>query len=80
MRRYKEKIEENYNKIVNGKDSGNFYKVKVLGDDEDWASCLCSWVEDGEELLKVGDFLVVDEDEWVFHLTLHLLCVGDEVG
>lgn len=32
---YKEKIEENYNKIVNGKDSGNFYNVKVLGDDED---------------------------------------------
>lgn len=32
---YKEKIEQNYNKIVNGKDNGNFYKVKVLGEEED---------------------------------------------
>ena len=31
---YKEKIENNYNKIVNGKDSGNYYNVKVLGEDE----------------------------------------------
>ena len=53
--------------------------LHILSNHEDRTTCLCSRVQDRQELLQVADFLVVDEDERVLHLTLHLLRVSHEV-
>ena len=53
--------------------------VNVFCDDEQRTSALYGRLEDGQEVLQVGDLLIVDEDVGVLHDALHLLCVGDEV-
>ena len=60
-------------------EGGEGFAIHVLSDDEQRTAGLYGGFEDGEEVLEVGDLLVVDEDVGVLHLALHLLGVGDEV-
>ena len=53
--------------------------VYVLCDDEQRTSALCHCLEHWEHIFQRADFLVVEQDVWVVHLTLHLLGVGHEV-
>jgi hypothetical protein len=54
--------------------------LDVLGDDEQRATRLRAALEHGQELAKVRDLLLVDEDVGLLELRLHRLGARDEVG
>ena len=56
------------------------FAVNVLGDDQQGTSALHGGFEDRQEVLDVGDLLVVNQDVGVLHHALHLFGVGHEVS
>ena len=61
-------------------EGGESFGINILSDDEQGTACLYGRFEDGEEILEVGNLLVVDKDVGILHLALHLLGIGDEIG
>ena len=61
-------------------EGGEGLAVDVLGDDEEGLAGLGDLLEHGEEVLHVGDLLVVDEDVGVLEDGGHGVAVGGEVG
>ena len=61
-------------------DGGQGLALDVLGDDQELAAGLDDLLEQGQDILDVGDLLVGDEDERVVDDGLHLVGIGDHVG
>ena len=59
---------------------GQSLRVYVLSDDEQGTSALGCRLQDGQEVLDIGNLLVIDENIGVLHDALHLLRVGDEIA
>ena len=59
---------------------GEGLAVHVLGDDEQLLAALGHRLENRDEVVHGRDLLLVNEDQRVGELDLHLLLVGDEVG
>ncbi len=58
---------------------GQRLAVDVLGDDQEGLARLGDLLQHGQEVLHVGQLLLVDENEAVLQHGLHALGVGDEV-
>ena len=52
----------------------------ILSNDEERTAALYGRFQDGQEILEVGNLLVIDEDIGILHDTLHLLGVSNEIG
>ena len=59
--------------------SGESLRVYILGDNQQWTAALSSRLQDRQEVLEVGYLLVVDEDIWILHNTLHLVGICHEI-
>ena len=59
---------------------GEGVAVDILGDDQKRLARLCDLLEEREELPQIGDLLLVDQDQGVSQLTIHLRGAVDEVG
>ena len=60
-------------------EGGECLALDVLGDDEQRLARLHHQFEQGQQRLKPGEFLLVDEDVRALELGHHLLGIGDEV-
>jgi hypothetical protein len=56
------------------------FAFDVFGNDEQRLASLDDGLKDGEQRLKGGKLLLVDEDVGVLKLGHHLLGIGDEIG
>ena len=59
---------------------GQRFAFDVFGDDQQRTAGLGGLLQNREEVLHVGDLLVVDQDHGVFKGSFHPLRIGDEVG
>src|SRR5699024_8418713 len=59
---------------------GQGVALHVLGDDQQLLAGLNHLLQQGQQLLDVGNLLIGDEDEGVVQNGLHLLGVGDHIG
>ncbi len=57
------------------------FSIDIIGNDEQGAlRFFHHFFKDGNEVARIGEFFVGDEDEGVLILNSHLLCIGDKVG
>ena len=61
-------------------DGGQSLALDVLGDYQQLAACLDDLLEQGQDLLNVGDLLIGDEDESVVNDGFHLVHISCHVG
>src|SRR5690606_25496709 len=59
---------------------GQGLALDVLGDDDQRAARLDHRFEDRQHGLQAAELLLEQQDERLFHLSLHLVRIGDEVG
>ena len=59
---------------------GQSLALHVLGDDEQLLAGLHHLLQNGQDLLNIGNLLVGDEDVGVVEHRFHLLGIGDHVG
>ena len=62
------------------KDGGERFALDLVGDDDELLAGLHDLLEQGQDLLNVGDLLIGDEDVGVIDDGFHLLGIGDHVG
>jgi hypothetical protein len=60
-------------------EGGEGFAFDLFGDDEEGFTAFGDFLEDGEEILEVTDFFLVDEDVSLFEFSLHVFGIGDEV-
>ena len=61
-------------------EGGKRFAVNIFGNDEQGASGLRDFLEQGKHVLHVGNFLVVDENVGILEDRFHPVAVGYEVG